>query len=189
MESGITKIKNKILGDADREGKKIIDGAQKECDVIKQKAKDSSNSIKNRYQERAKAKVKLYKDKTLAQARLTKRRAVFEKRETIIAKTIEEALKEIKHNSTEYEKFISKTIDNNIPLLGGKLTVKCAKQDVKMIDAIMNGKGRDYSTEETGIKGGLILESDEGKKINESLESIAERKRNELRQAVAKIIK
>ena len=120
MESGITKIKNKILGDADREAKKIIDGAQKECDVIKQKAKDSANSVKKEYRARTDAKVKLYKDKTLAQARLTKRRAVFEKRETIIAKTIEEALKEIKHNSNEYEKFISKIIDNNI-LSGGKV--------------------------------------------------------------------
>lgn len=182
---GIEKIKKKIMAEAAAEVKKTRDVAKQEASRIRKRNKEERDAYERRYKERSAALVESYKQKTLAQARLDAKKEGLQKREELIDAFISEVLEELDHAGKAYERLLQELFKENLPYLEGSVTITCAERDVSLVKRLTT-KGEVRTSKE--LSGGLLLEDGSGKRIDESLDAILGRKRDEIRQAVATIM-
>jgi len=176
---GIDKIKNKIISDANAEIKGIDKEIDSQIDEIKEKNRKVLDDLKTTGNKQKQQEIKLFKDKTLAQSRLKVKRNYLETREQIIVEFIEKSAEQaIGH--ADYKRFIENLIKNDSGFLGKDITIYCNSRDNDMVSNLAKG----MKVKEIDISGGVILEDAEGKRINDSLNSILERKRDELRHKI-----
>lgn len=184
---GIEKIKEKIIAEADTEIKKIDNELKAQVDEIKKENKEVVGEIKRKGEAEKEHEIKLFRDKTLAQARLKVKRNYLETREAIINEFIEEgAEKAVKKDS--YKKFLEDLIKKNKDFLEKNFVVYCSSKDKNVVSKILHKLRLKNKVKEMEINGGVILEDSEGKRVNESLASILERKRDELRQKIISML-
>ena len=72
--------------------------------------------------------------------------------------------------------------------LSDDVTISCNKRDMKIVEEIAAKQKMKAQFEESDISGGAILTDSEGRKVDESLQLVLERKRDEIRQEIVKII-
>jgi V/A-type H+-transporting ATPase subunit E len=180
-KDGIEKIKKKILGDADAEVKRIKQEAADEVSKIKKKNAAERKSYKDRFEERTVALVESYKQKTLAQARLDAKKSILQEREQLIDAAIARAIEGLDRKGKAYERFLDAILSENKPQLSGKITITCNKVDKPLVSKLAKGA----TVVEGDLDAGLILADSKGKRVDESLDALLARKRDEVRQAVA----
>ncbi len=183
---GIEKIKKKIMNDADSQVKEIVKEAEKEIQKINDNNKRKLDDYKKHFDERTNAMIKFYEQKTLALARLKVKKENLLKREDIINNFMDKITDYLK--GKEYKDFLKAILKSVIKDLGENLKIKCNKNDVKTVKEIAEKEGINADVNEIEITGGMIFEDEQGRKINESLAIIIERKRNQIRQKIVKII-
>lgn len=177
---GIEKIKGKITADAEREAKKLLDHAHKESDKISKANKKMVEDYRKRRETEVSAEVRLYRDRVLAQERIQAKRTYLSRREEIITKFIDDALNKIDTKSNEYKSFMKGLVDENLKLLSGDITVSCNKNDMTLVKSLV----KKAKVKEAPIKGGIIF-ADATKTIDESMDSVFERLKNQLRQKIS----
>lgn len=181
---GVEKIKNKILSDAKKEADKILNEAKKEVAEIEKEKQKQLDIIKKKRETEIKQAVKLYKDKTIAQARLKAKREYLDKREEIIDKYVREVILKIDRKSNDYKNFLKNIIDQNINLLSGEITIYCNKKDI----ALLKSMNISSSLKESNIEAGIIFEDSTGKRIDETISSRLERRKDKIRRGIIKIL-
>jgi V/A-type H+-transporting ATPase subunit E len=177
---GIEKIKEKIIADANTEIRSINKEIDAQIEEINMQNEGILEEIKKKGMKEKDREVSLIRDKALAQARLKAKRVYNEKRENIISgiieKGIEQALK-----SDKYHGFLEKLIKENKSLLEKDLIVYCNERDKDVVSSIIKRLGLNAKVAVSDISGGVILEDKTGKRVNQSLSSVLDRKRDELR--------
>lgn len=184
---GTEKIKEKIIEEANAEIKKSNDEVKAEVEEIKKEARETIAGIKKKIEEEKEHEIKLFNDKTLAQARLKGKRKYLETREGIMDSFIEKGAEEAVKKG-EYKKFLDGLVKKNKDLLGEGVTVCCSPKDMSVVNKILHELKLKNKVKAVEIDGGIILEDSEGKRINESLASILERKRDELRSKIVNML-
>lgn len=174
---GVKKIKQRILKDAEKQVKELEKSADERVKEVEREGKERRKAYERHYQERTEALVNLLEQKTLAQARLEDKKALLRERERIIDSFIEKAATRGK----EYEEHLKRVIEAGKKQLG-EVTVTCNKQDEALV------KKHAKHVEVGDVDFGVILTDKEGKKLDETLASLLERKRNEIRQEVATLV-
>lgn len=182
--SGIDKIKTKILGDADAEVKKVKEAAREEVSKIAKKNKDEQKEYKAHFEERTIALVESFKQKTLAQARLDAKKSILQEREALIDEAIASIVEKLDRKEKAYERYLAESIKENKAFLSGKITITCNKADKALVERLEKGA----KIVEGELDGGLIFEDSKGKRIDESIDALLSRKRDEIRQTVANIM-
>lgn len=183
---GVNKIKDKIRNDAEEQVKEIMAESDKEVAKVKSMSKKEMDDYQKSFEERTKAMVLLYEQKTLAQARLKVKKNTLQKREEIINNSLEKSKKLLK--GTKYKQLIETLIKNAVKDLSKELMVSCSKSDSKTVKDICESEGLNAEVKEVEISGGVILEDSEGKRIDESLSLIIDRKKDTIRQKVVKAL-
>lgn len=179
---GIDKIKKKILADADAKVKRIKAATTKEVTKISAQHKKERERYKERYEEQTAALVQSYKQKSLAQARLDAKKRNLREREKLIDAFVTEVI--TMRDARGYERFLKKIIKENLAELG-RVTISCAKRDVAIVEKL----APKVDVRVTDIDGGLIFEDASGKRVDESLQALLSRRRDEIRQEVARFMK
>ena len=179
---GAKNIKETILNEARKEAEKIREETRKEVEKVQKEQASEQEQISSRGKEQRDKKVSLLKDKTLAQARLHAKRALLIEREKIIEGFVIDAVEGIDHGSAAYGKFMKKLVSSNTKSLSGEITYYCSKKDLALVKKLV-GEG---TVEPTTISGGIIVENDAGKRIDESLTVHVERSEDKIRKTIAK---
>jgi len=194
----INEIKEKILGDALEEKRKIQKEAEIEIEKIKSLAKKEIESIKKEILERYNQESELKEKKIITEAILNTKKDILSEKQAIINNVFSEALNRI--NKLEDEKYLSlleKLILDNIET--GEETVYIGKQErkainhefIKKINEKLNLQGKkgllELSKKRLPILGGVVLGSGEIKK-NASLEVILEKVKDEIETELNKFL-
>lgn len=194
----INEIKEKILGDALEEKRKIQKEAEIEIEKIKSLAKKEIESIKKEILERYNQESELKEKKIITEAILNTKKDILSEKQAIINNVFSEALNRI--NKLEDEKYLSlleKLILDNIET--GEETVYIGKQErkainhefIKKINEKLNLQGKkgllELSKKRLPILGGVVLGSGEVKK-NASLEVILEKVKDEIETELNKFL-
>lgn len=189
MARGIEKIQKKILGDAEATAKEIRDQARKKVNAFKKARKKEAAAYEEKFKERTALLVENYIQESMAQARLDVKKSLLAEREAIIKEAIQDALQSIDHKSKAYEEFLARIIKEQKATLHGKLTFTCSKNDQRLVEKLVEkyAKGAKVTTS-TALTGGLLVEEEGGRRVDESLEALLKRKRDVIRQEIAKIL-
>lgn len=178
---GTSAIKQRIKKEADARIKEIERGAAEEVKRLDEAAKRERAKTKEREEAQTDAQATLLEQKLLAQARLEAKKALLAEREALIDKAIEHALQEL---GKEYEQHVTTVLHEQLAHLSGTVTVECNKCD----HALVTKHAKGATVKEAPISGGVILTDSKGKRIDESIDALLDRRRNDVRQAVAEAI-
>lgn len=182
---GMEEIKGKIRTEADAAAKAELAAAKEQVKQLNAKQKAFQNDYRSRYEERTKALADGLMQRRLAQARLEVKKEFLQAREEIINELIGEVLKELDRKSDGYERYLESTLANLDHL--AKATVRCSKEDLKAVERLVGDKAAVRTDEK--LTGGLVFEDTTGKRIDSSIATLLERRRDAIRKEVAAIIR
>lgn len=182
-------IVEKIIKDAEEEGREKVKEAERKAEEIMKEAEKESEELKRKIVERAGKEAAEEKKRIIALARLEMRNKLLEKKKDFIEEVFQEASKRISTVSRDkYRNFLKKVIleaaesgEEEIILNEGDRGLV----DTKFLQEInqelqKNGRkgGLKLSSESREIEGGVILKKD-GLEINASLETLLKELRSE----------
>lgn len=184
---GLQRIKDKILGDAEKEAQKTISEAENEAkEIITEKESEAQKYLTSEL-EKIELEKKLLEDKMFAQAKLNARKAYFTARETVIENIIQDAIKNLKRD-IKYKKFLETVLSQNKKLLKEPLKVIVNKQDLAAAKQALTKSKIKGKVSEGQLLAGIILEDSNGKRIQESMSARLGRFKDEIRMDLFKII-
>ncbi len=181
---GIEKLKKKIMGDADEIVKSRLRESRKERKSLQEKQRQFLKEYEQSYEERTRALVRALQQQSLAKARLEAKKAYLIKREEIINGLVTEVLEELDHSGREYEHFLKDILERTLPQLGSHVTIRCCQADTSLVKRLTKNN---IIADDT-IGAGLILEDTTGKRVDESISALLQRKKDEIRKVMVNIL-
>ena len=183
---GIERLTSSLLKEADEEAARLVEAAEGHVRKMKEDERAKIASLKKKAEKEAEKLLAEQRNERLAWARLEAKRVVSEAREDAINSAIDDifsSLKELK-KSREYKNFMSKSISAAVKELGGtRLTVHVGKGDKKLLPKLP--KTCRVATDLDAL-GGAVIETSDGKmKIDLTLETLIELRRDELRKMIS----
>ena len=183
---GIERLTSSLLKEADEEATKVIQAAEWHVKKMKEDERSKHTALKNEAEKEIEKLLSEQKNERLAWARLEAKRINAEAREDAIKHVIDDffsSLKEVKKGK-EYKNFLSKNVSAAVTELGGmKLKVRVRKEDKKLLSRLP--KSCKVSTDLDAL-GGALVETHDGKmKVDLTLETLFELRRDELRKMIA----
>ena len=179
----IEKLKDSLLSQANAEAHKIELVASAEARKILETERAESAALKAKAKEDAERQVTEQKNERTAWARLESKRIIAEAKEDAVKNCINDVFTSLDsmRRSAEYKQFIKRAAEKAISQLNGAVTLHIVASDK---DIVPKSKGVSVVTDLEGL-GGVIAESHDGKvRINYSLESIIEMRRDDLRSSI-----
>ncbi len=178
---GTRAIKQKIMAEAEQRIAEIRAAAAAEVKRIKKEGEQERAVLREQYEAQTEAQAALLKQRLLATARFAAKQALLAEREAIIDEIIQQALTS---KGAAYQRFLKCAITNGQRELGTALTITCSPDDETLVKRLASG-----ATITTALlSGGVILTNDEGKRIDERLESLLERRRGAVRQYIVEAL-
>lgn len=183
---GIERLTSSLLKEADEEAAKIVQAAEWHVKKMKEDERSKRAALKKEAEKEIEKLLSEQKNERLAWARLEAKRITAEAREDAINSAIDDffsSLKEVK-KSKEYKEFLSKNVSAALKELKGmKLKVHVRKEDKKLLPKLPNGC---KAVTDLDALGGAVIETQDGKmKVDLTLETLFELKRDELRKMIA----
>jgi vacuolar-type H+-ATPase subunit E/Vma4 len=182
---GIEKLTSSLLKDAETEAANIIKAAEGHIKKMKEDERAKIASLKKEAETDVEKILREQRNERLAWARLEAKRIISEAKEDAINSAIDDifsSLRELK-KSKEYGSFMSKEVSSALKELGEKATVHVVKSDRKLLPKLP--KGCKVLTDLDAL-GGAVIESKDGKmKVDLTLETLFELRRDELRKMIS----
>ncbi len=183
---GIEKLTSSLLKEADEEAAKIVEAAEWHVKKMKEDERSKRSVLKKGAEKETEKLLSEQRNERLAWARLEAKRITAEAREDAISGAIDDfftSLKEVK-KSKEYKDFLSRNVSAAVKELSGmKLTVRVGKGDKNLLPKLPNGCK--VATDLDAL-GGAVIETQDGKmKVDLTLETLFELRRDELRKMIA----
>jgi len=183
LNMSIEKLKNSLLSEANEEAEKIVASAQAHVDNMLNEERSKSAALRTEAEmEVSKLLAEQYNERT-AWARLEAKRILAEAREDAIENVLEdffESLSKIR-KSPEYKSFLKVSVEKASSELGGSVTIHILKGDKECLPKL---KGASIVEDLEGL-GGAMVESSDGKvRVNLTLETLFETRRDELRKQI-----
>lgn len=195
---GITKIKERILSEAQEQKQKIIEEAKAEAQNIKKQYEHKAKEILDGILDKAAKSAEEKKRRILSMAQLENRKVLLQAKQQIIDEVFEKAKIALKKMpDEEYQKLIANMLINSA--LVGNEEVIISEHDknritpdfIEKINSTLQGMGK-----QAGLKlsetygqmiGGFILKSQD-LEINSTFDSLINMGREELETEIAKIL-
>ncbi|MBI5223002.1 hypothetical protein HY990_01125 [Candidatus Micrarchaeota archaeon] len=177
----IEKLKTSLLSEAQAESERIINAAKSEAQKLIEEERSKNAAFLSSAREDAERILKEQSSERSAWARLEAKRIIAEAKEDAIKLTIEDFLAAVAslRKTPEYRQFMKRSVDAAIAEFGGGpvfLHVLAADKDL-----FSKTKNLSIVPDLDGI-GGAILESEDGRlRVNLTLETLVETKKDELR--------
>lgn len=183
---GIERLTSSLLKEADEEAAKIVQAAEGHVKGMKEEERSKHAALKKEAEKDVEKLLSEQKNERLAWARLEAKRVTAEAREDAINGAIDDffsSIKEVK-KSKDYRAFLSKNVSAAVKELKGmKLKVRIRKEDKKLLPKLPNGC---KIANDLDALGGAVIETQDGKmKIDLTLETLFELRRDELRKMIA----
>ena len=178
---GSEHIKKEMLGEAQQEVEKIEKEVAEKVTSMKKEHAAAREAYEKQRTLESKRAVQLFSDKTLAQSRLQVKRNYLIEREKVVESMVKSAAR-ISHADKEYQKFLKGLVNEHKGSLDGKITIHCNSKDVSFVSGLVEG----IAVEEADISGGIIVENEAGKRIDEQLSESIERGMDTIREVVVK---
>lgn len=184
---GLEEILSKIRTETEAEYSKTIADANAEADKIILEAKKNSDSLLKERKNQSEKELQDEKLRSIASARLESKRKELEAREEILKRYENEALHYLQEfaQSADYKDFLLRMVKDGVSKIGSGSIVSVNAADKKIL---ANSKSVDFqiSPEPIGCMGGAIISSKDGKKrVDNTLESIFEDRKEDLRLKLA----
>lgn len=182
---GIEKLTSSLLKDAQSEAEEIIKAAEGHVKQMKADERAKLTTLEKQAEKEVEKILKEQRNERLAWARLEAKRVVSEAREDAINNVIDAIFSSISEmrKSKEYNAFVSKNVSAAVKELGGKLTVHVAKADKNLLPKLPKGC---KVVADLDALGGAIIETQDGKmRVDLTLETLIELKRDELRKSIS----
>ena len=188
MNDGFEKIKETIMSEAKVKADQIRkEKAEETTTYLQEKTTDADEYTKGE-ESKIVFETKMYEDRTLAQARLNNKREYLKTRETLIEELVKDVTENLARDAS-YKNLLKSLIKENIRILKKPFKISCDTQDEKIVETIIKElKIKEATVHTEQLLGGVVIEDSTGKRINDSMSSLLERKRNDIRQGIVKLI-
>ena len=180
------KILEQIKKDSEKEIKQILKEAEKQkaniIDLARKEAKAESEKILSSGEKQSENIKRIL----LSKASQDAKREIMNAREKIIEECFTKAHHELSTlTENEYKKTVTKLIENGSKKLGGQCTIISSRS----IDREIAEKRGLTITGNIEVSGGVILKSSDGKiTLDNTFEGILDRKKDEIRRRVGKLL-
>jgi V/A-type H+/Na+-transporting ATPase subunit E len=180
---GIERLKGSLLSEAQEDGQKIVHAAEEQAARIARDERERRAAALKDSEADVERMLNEQRNERLAWARLESKRVMSEAREDAIKNVLEEffdALKDAR-KSPEYRKFLGPAVAQAVSELGAGCTVHVAKGDKAVVGTV---KGAKVAEDLEGF-GGALVESSDGKiRIDLTLETQFESRRDDIRKSI-----
>ena len=178
----LEKLIQRIESDAESEANGIIEGARKEAEEIIREAKKKAQKEAAEAEARGEKEAFRLKEKMLASARRRAREMEMRAKEEVIQECMDRAKEELgKLKGKRYEAAVKRFLENGRKSLGDCVVVPSREQDRKIAEKM----GIKVEGNAESIGGVIIRSKDRIREIDDTFESIMERKMDELRILIA----
>ncbi|MBU0532143.1 V-type ATP synthase subunit E [Candidatus Micrarchaeota archaeon] len=180
----IEKLKGSLLSEAKAEAEKIIEAAQANAKVMLNEERAKLSALKSEAEENVEKNLEEQRKERIAWARLEAKRVLAEAREDAIKGVIEQFFTELNavKKTNEYKNFLKRAVPQAVKEFGKGTRVHVLKSDKA---ALPKMNGTKIVTDLTGL-GGASVESADGKiKIDLTLETLFESRRDEIRKQIS----
>ncbi len=178
---GIEKLKGSLVSEANEDSRKITDEAQAQVKAMQEEERARRSSLKKEAEGEVERLLAEQRGERIAWARLESKRMLSEAREDAIKDVLDDFFEALgsARKSPEYKKFLNSSVAKALEELGPGSVVRLAKGD----KALLQVKAK--IVEDLDGLGGAIVESADGKiRIDLTLETQYESKRDEIRKQV-----
>ena len=182
---GIEKLKVSLLAEAREEAQQIVQTAQSHIDGMVKEERAKNAAMKTRAEKEVEKTLEDQRNERIAWARLEAKRINAEAREDALNNVLEEFFDSLakSRKSQEYRKFLKKAVPAAAADLGGKVTIHVVKGDRASIPKIKDAK----VVEDLDGLGGALVESEDGRiRVDLTLETLVDTRRDEIRSKIAK---
>jgi len=179
----IEKLKGSLLSEAKAEAEKIVEAAEADAKAMLSEEKAKLSALKSEAEKNVEKTLEEQRNERIAWGRLEAKRVLAEAREDAIKGVIELFFDELKNvrKTPEYKKFLKKSLPDAAKELGKGTRVHIIKGDRSALPR-MNGT---KVVEDLKGLGGALLESSDGKiRIDLTIETLFESRRDELRKEI-----
>lgn len=179
---GLEEMLNTIRADTEAQYLRTISDAKAEAEKIIAEAKQRSQAIEDQKRIQSQKELQEEKLRSIASARLEAKRKLLAAKEEVLRKYEDEALNYLKEfaRSPSYKDFLLKMVDDGVTKIGAGSLVQVNDSDKKLLE---NSRPGDFQVSEKTINtiGGAIISAQDGKRrVDNTLESIFEDRKDEL---------
>jgi V/A-type H+-transporting ATPase subunit E len=179
----IENLKKSILQEAEKEAERIVSEAEAEAEKIKASSMEKAKTILAQAKKKAEETGLQQSNDRISSAKLKAKKMMAEANEAFVENALEEIWNYFKKipEESRYESIMKKLILNGQSSIGKNSVVFTNSKDAKIAKKYADNVSQDY----VEISGGAIIKSGDGKIIvDNSLESIFQSKKNELRRLI-----
>lgn len=183
---GISKeFRDSIIREAEEEAKGVVSEAEAKGNAIMSEERNRSQQKLKAAEEEAKRMMEAQRKERIAWARLESKRIIAEAKEDAINNSLEDFFKMLSvfRNMNGYTAFLNKVVKNAIEEFGEKpenLVVHVVKGDRKVLSSITAKIVEDLD----GFGGAIVERKDGSVRVNATLETLFENKREGIRKEV-----
>jgi len=179
----IENLKKSILQEAEKEAGRIVSEAEAEAEKIKASSLEKARVILAQAKKKAEETGLQQMNDRVSSAKLKAKKMVAEANEALVENALEEIWNYFKKipDQSDYESIMKKFILSGQSSIGKNSVVFTNARDAKIAKKYAGNVSQDH----VEISGGAIIKSSDGKIIvDNSLESIFQSKKNELRRLI-----
>ncbi|MBD3210403.1 hypothetical protein GF318_03405 [Candidatus Micrarchaeota archaeon] len=180
----IEKLKGSLLSEAEAEAEKIVGTAQADAKAMLSTERAKLSALREKAEEEVEKTLEEQRNERIAWARLEAKRVLAEAREDTIAGVIDQFFQELKNvrKSADYKKLLKESVPSAAKELGKGSVVHVVKGDKAKLPKITGAKVK----EDLKGLGGALVESPGGSiRIDLTLETLFESRRDELRKSIS----
>jgi V/A-type H+-transporting ATPase subunit E len=179
---GLEEMLNSIRADTESQYARTISDANAEAEKIIAEAGRTSQRIIDQKRIQSEKELQEEKLRSIASARLEAKRRLLAAKEEVLRKYEDEALRYLKEfsKSPAYKDFLLRMVNDGIAKIGSEAIVQVNDSDKKLLE---NSGTGDFQLSEKTIEtiGGAIISAQDGKRrVDNTLESIFEDRKDEL---------
>lgn len=177
----INELKEKLLEDARRKMEEIIKEAEREAKRIIEEAEKKWREKAEREREKILSTARMDAQRIISEARIKYRIIISQAKAEVINKIFEEAkMRLINRRGFDVEKSLRMLLDEALYFIENPSRIIVNPQDYGIIEKILREKGLKNVeiVKSNELIGGLILESSDGKRVDNSYNTRLERARN-----------
>jgi vacuolar-type H+-ATPase subunit E/Vma4 len=180
---GIEKLKSSLLSEAQEDVRKISESAHAQAKSILDGEHSESAAMRKEAETEVARLLEEQRNERLAWARLESRRIASEAREDAIKNVLENffgALKDARR-SPQYRKFLGSAVAAAVRELGDGVTIQIARGDKSLLPEV---KGAKVVEDLHGLGGAIVESADRKFRIDLTLETLFEARRDEMRKRI-----
>ena len=185
----LDKLVSSLVSDAKKEAEEVVNSAEWHVGKMVSEEKAKRAILVKAAAEEAEVMIEAQRKEKIAWARLEAKRLISEAKEDAIKGCLESFFEEMKsaRDSKQYQMFLNKVVSSALKELGAsKATVHLLKGDKKYFK---NGNGKVTVVEDISTAGGALVETEDGRiRVDMTLESLFESRKDDLRKEIYAIL-